>query len=110
MYVGGTRETVPVAINTILTANEFSGAIYTRGSFFSPQLTPDHIQSLQRKGHVFITGTNDEAKLSIQADYERYQQQGIANATLIFETQRLGDVGSPEQMDEAFRFLGGGGG
>lgn len=110
MYVGGTRETVPVAINTILTANEFSGAIYTRGSFFSPQLTPDHIQSLQRKAHVFITGTNDEAKLNIQADYERYQKQGIENATLLFETGRLGVVGSPEQMDEAFRFLGGGGG
>jgi predicted peptidase len=108
MYVGGTRETVPVAINTILTANEFSGAVYTRGSFYSPQLTPDHIQSLQRKAHVFITGTNDQAKQQIQSDYETYQRQGIASATLIFDTQRLGDVGSPEQMDEAFRFLASG--
>ena len=108
MYVGGTRETVPIAINTILTANEFTGAVYTRGSFFSPQLTPDHIQSLQRKAHVFITGTNDEAKQKIQSDYEAYQRQGISNSRLIFDTQRIGDVGSPEQMDEALRFLGGG--
>lgn len=107
MYVGGTRQTVPVAINTLLTANEFAGAVYTRGSFYSPQLTPDHIQSLQRKAHVFITGTNDEAKQQIQSDYEAYQRQGIANATLIFDMQRLGDVGSAEQMDEALRFLGG---
>lgn len=109
MYVGGTRQTVPVAINIILTANEFSGAIYTRGSFYSPQLTPDHIQSLQRKAHVFITGTNDEAKQQIQSDYNQYQNRGIMNATLIFDTQRLGDVGSAEQMDEAFRFLAGDG-
>ena len=109
MYVGGTSETVPVAVNIILTANEFSGAVYTRGSFYSSQLTPDHIQSLQRKAHVFITGTNDQAKQQIQADYERYQRQGITNATLIFDTQRLGDVGSAEQMDEALRFLAGGG-
>lgn len=109
MYVGGTRQTVPIAVNIILTANEFGGAVYTRGSFYSSQLTPDHIQSLQRKAHVFVTGTNDPAKQQVQSDYAAYQRQGITNATLIFDTQRLGDVGSAEQMDEAFRFLAGGG-
>ena len=108
MYVGGTRQTVPLATNVILTANEFSGAIYTRGSFLSSQFTADHIQSLQRKAHVFITGTNDEAKQKVRSDYESYQRLGITNATLIFDNQRLGAVGSAEQMDEAFRFLGGG--
>ncbi|MEO1246254.1 MAG: hypothetical protein AAFX56_11290 [Pseudomonadota bacterium] len=105
MYVGGTRETVPLAVSTMLTANEFVGGIYTRGSFFSPELTADLVESLQRKGHVFITGTNDKAKRQVQSDYETYQQQGISDVKLIFDTQRLGDVGSPEQMDEAFRFL-----
>ncbi len=108
MYVGGTRQTVPVATNVILTANEFSGAVYTRGSFLSSQFTGDHIQSLQRKAHVFITGTNDEAKQKVRSDYEAYQRLGISNVTLIFDNQRLGAVGSAEQMDEAFRFLGGG--
>ena len=105
MYVGGTRETVPLAVGTMLTANDFGGGIYTRGSFFSPELAPDLIEALQRKAHVFITGTNDDGKHRIQSDYERYQQQGISNVKLIFDNQRLGDVGSPEQMDEAFRFL-----
>ena len=105
MYVGGTGETVPLAVSTMLTANEFEGGVYTRGSFFSPQFTPDHIQALQRKTHVFITGTNDPDKRQIQSDYQLYQQQGISNVELIFDNQRLGDVGSPEQMDEAFRFF-----
>ncbi len=105
MYVGGTRDTVPLAVSTMLTANEFEGGIYTRGSFFSPKLTPDHVEALQRKAHVFITGTNDPGKRQIQSDYELYQQRDISNVKLIFDNQRLGDVGSPEQMDEAFRFL-----
>ena len=104
-YVGGTRDTVPLAVSTMLTANEFEGGIYTRGSFFSPKLTPDHVQALQRKAHVFITGTNDPGKRQIQSDYELYQERDISNVKLIFDNQRLGDVGSPEQMDEAFRFL-----
>lgn len=105
MYVGGTRETVSLAVTTMLMANEFGGGVYTRGSFFSPELTPDHVQALQRKAHVFVTGTNDNSKRQIQSDYELYQEQGISNVKLIFDNQRLGDVGSPEQMDEAFRFL-----
>ena len=105
MYVGGTRETVPLAVSTMLTANEFGGGIYTRGSFFSPELPSDLVEALQRKAHVFITGTNDSDKRQIQSDYRLYQQRGISKVKLIFDNQRLGDVGSPEQMDEAFRFL-----
>ena len=105
MYVGGTRETVPLAVSTMLTANEFGGGIYTRGSFFSPEIAPDLVEALQRKAHVFITGTNDDGKRQIQSDYESYQERGISKVKLIFDNQRLGEVGSPEQMDEAFRFL-----
>lgn len=105
MYVGGSLGTVPTAINTMLTANEFSGAIYVRGSFYSSELDPDQLQALQRKYHVFITGTNDEKKGQIRSDYEKYQKDGIANVKLIFEMQRLGAMPSPENMDEAFRFF-----
>jgi len=105
MYVGGTQDTVPLAVSVMLTANEFGGGIYTRGSFFSPKLTPDHVEALQRKAHVFITGTNDDGKRQIQSDYKLYQQQGISRVHLIFDNQRIGNVGSPEQMDEAFGFL-----
>ena len=105
LYVGGTRETVPLVVSTMLTANEFTGGIYTRGSFFSPKLTPDHIEALQRKAHVFVTGTNDNYKRQIESNYRSYQQQGISKVKLLFDNQRIGDVGSPEQMDEAFRFL-----
>ncbi len=105
MYVGGTRDTVPLAVSTMLTANEFGAGIYTRGSFFSPKLTTDHLEALQRKSHVFITGTNDNGKRQIRSDYESYQQQGISKVKLIFDNERLGDLGSSEQMDEAFRFI-----
>jgi predicted peptidase len=105
MYVGGTLGTVPTAINTMLMANEFSGAIYVRGSFYSKELDSDHMQALQRKYHVFITGTNDEKKGQIRSDYEKYQKNGITNVKLIFEMQRLGAMPKPEHMDEAFHFL-----
>lgn len=105
LYLGGYADTVPSVINTLLTANEFSGAIYIRGSLFSPRFTPDHIQSLQRKYHVFMTGTDDERKGQIQADYEAYRNQGISNVKLIFDTQRLGATPQLEYMDEAFGFL-----
>jgi predicted peptidase len=105
MYVGGSLGTVPTAINTMLAANEFSGAIYVRGSFYSKEMEPDQLQALQRKFHVFITGTNDEEKGQIRSDYEKYQKDGIANVKLIFEMQRLGAMPKPDHMDEAFRFF-----
>ena len=105
MYVGGSRNSIPTVINTMLLANEFSGAVYVRGSWYSDQLGADHLQALQRKRHVFVTGTNDESKRQVRSHYEKYQQDGIANVKLIFEMQRLGEMPSAAQMDEAFRFL-----
>jgi predicted peptidase len=105
MYVGGSRGTVPTAINTMLTANEFSGAVYVRGSFDSDALNPDQMQAMQRKFHVFVTGTNDENKNRIRADYEKYQQAGISNARLIYDLQRIGAMPGADHMDEAFRFF-----
>ena len=105
MYVGGSLGTVLTALNTMLTANEFSGAIYMRGSYYVKEWDPDQLQALQRKYHVFITGTNDKKKRQIRSDYEKYQEDGIANAKLIFEMQRLGEMPKSEHMDEAFRFF-----
>jgi len=105
MYVGGSVSTVTTALNTMLTANEFSGAIYMRGSYSVKELSPDHLQAVQRKYHVFITGTNDKNKRRIRSDYEKFQEDGIANVKLIFEMQRLEAMPKPDHMDEAFRFF-----
>lgn len=105
MYVGGSEGTAIAVVNTLLTANEFSGAIYLRDSFYVKGMDPDHLQALQRKYHVFITGTNDENKNRIRSDYENYQKDGIDNVKLIFDMQRLEDVPEPEHVDEAFQFF-----
>lgn len=105
MYVGGSRGAVLTALNTMLTANEFSGAIYMRGSYHVPDLDPDKLEALQRKHHVFITGTNDKNKRQIRSDYEKYQEDGITGVKLIFDTKRLEDMPQPNHLDEAFRFL-----
>jgi len=105
MYVGGSLRTAATALDTMLSANEFSGAIYIRGSFYTKDMSPDHLQAMQRKYHVFITGTNDEKKRQIQSDYQSYQKDGIANVKLIFDTKRLEAMPQAEHMDEAFAFF-----
>lgn len=74
-------------------------------SFYWGQIEADMLQALQRKSHVFVTGTNDENKRQIRADSERYRDAGIENVSLIFENQRLDAMPDPDHMDEAFRFL-----
>lgn len=105
MYMGGSASTAPTVVNAILAANEFSGAVYIRGSFYSDNLTDDNIQGLQRKYHVFITGTNDPAKGKVRSDYKACQENGIADVKLIFDTKRIDAMPRPDQMDEALRFL-----
>lgn len=105
IYVGAALDTVPAALNTMLIANEFSGAVYIRGSYNPLKLDPEYLQALQRKSHVFITGTNDQDKTEIRSNYERYRKNGIEHTKLIFDMQRLEDIPKPEQIDEALGFL-----
>lgn len=105
IYVGGSMDTVPLAVHTMLTANEISGAVYMRGSFDAGLLDAEFQQAMQRKYHVFITGTNDRNKAQVRYDYDKYQESGIENARLIFDMQRLDDMPKPEHMDEAFQYL-----
>lgn len=105
MYVAGSPGTIGTVLNTLLMANEFSGAIYIRDSLYVPGLEADQLQALQRKYHVFISGTNDENKNKVRSDYGKYQNDGITNVKLIFDTKRIDEMPQPEHMDEAVRFL-----
>ena len=105
MYVGGKQDTVLSALNTLLTANEFSGAIYTRGSYPLDQLNADQLQALQRKSHVFISDANDNNKTRVQSDFDSYQRKGIYDVKLVFNAGGGGRMPSAEEMDEALRFL-----
>ncbi len=105
MYIGSTGSGALVALNVLLAANNFTGAIYMSGSQHWGQLDPEKLVNLQRKRHVFITGTNDNAKATVRRDYELYKRDGIENAKLIFETGRLPSMPEPEYMEEALRYL-----
>jgi hypothetical protein len=105
MYIGSTGGGALVALNVLLAANNFMGAIYMSGSQYWGQIGPEKLVNLQRKRHVFITGSNDKAKTAVRRDYELYKRDGIENTKLIFETGRLPRMPEPKHMDEALRYL-----
>jgi len=108
VYIGAAGSTAVTALNVQLNANEIRGTIYMRTSVMWKSIKADRLEQLQRKRHVFITGTNDDAKTRIRSDYESYQKAGIEGVKLIFDTQRIGKIPDPDHMDEAIRFLDGG--
>lgn len=107
LYIVGVEDTAGTALSTLITANEFTGALYVRGSYFSPNLTPEHIQAMQRKRHVFVTGMSDKNKQQVQSDYELYKERGIESAIMLFHRERSGRLISPERLSEAVAGLDG---
>jgi predicted esterase len=105
LYIGSSGNGAMTALNTMLYANEIVGAVYMSGSMYWGSIDPERLESLRRKYHVFITGTNDKAKATVRADFEKYKKDGIENVKLIFEMDRLGNMPEPEHMDEAIRYL-----
>lgn len=108
IYIGSSRNTTLTAFYTYLTANEIRGAVYMRGSAMWRTIEDEQLEQLRRKRHVFITGTNDEAKTQIRQHYESYKDAGIEGVKLIFDTKRIEAVPKPEHIEEAIRFLDGG--
>ena len=105
LYIGSSGSGAMTALNVILNANEISGAVYMQGSFYWNDSSFGGVDSLRRKYHVFITGSNDKAKDAVRRDHRNYKKDGIENAKLIFETGKLGKMPEPEHMDEALRYL-----
>ena len=106
VYIGSALpEKAAVSLNAQLFVNDFGGTIYMRGSVMWQALEPDMLEMLQRKRHVFITGTNDPNKGQIRRDYEAFKKAGVNNVKLIFDTQRIGDLPDADHMNEALRFL-----
>ncbi len=108
VYIGAAGRSAVTALNVQLSANEIKGTVYMRTSAMWKSIAADRLEMLQRKRHVFITGTNDDAKARIRSDYESYREAGIAGVKLIFDTQRIGRLPDPDHMDDAIRFLDGG--
>jgi len=94
-----------IALNVLLSANNFTGAVYIRGSHHWDQIKPEQLENLRRKRHVFITGTNDRAKVMVRRDYGLYKDDGIQYAKLIYETDRRITIPEPKHIDEALRYL-----
>ncbi len=107
VYIGSAYETALASLNTQLSNNDFRGAIYMRGSVMWKTLPADRLEMLQRKRHVFITGTNDKLKARIRSDHGAYKKAGIENAKLIFDTQRIDRLPGPDHMREAIQYLDG---
>ena len=108
VYIGSSQDTTVTAFRTYLFANEIRGAVYYRGSAMWSSIGEDQLEQLRRKRHVFITGTNDNAKNQVRRDSEAYVGAGIEGVKLIFDTKRVEAVPEPRHIDEAIRFLDGG--
>ena len=105
IYIGSSRDTTVTAFRTHLAANEIRGSVYIRGSAMWVTIGEDQLEQLRRKRHVFITGTNDEAKAQVRRHFDAYKEAGIEDVKLIFDTQRIEAVPKSEHIDEAIRFL-----
>lgn len=105
LYIGSSGDTAVHAINAMLAANEFMGAVYMSGSMHWGTLDADSLENLRRKRHVFITGSNDKAKSKVRSDYKLYQNDGIEDAKLIFVERGPGETPDAELIDEAIRYL-----
>jgi hypothetical protein len=105
LYVGSSGATAITAVNVLLMANQYSGAVFFRGSQYWHGGQPEGVDNLRRKHYVFITGSNDKAKGDIRKDYDRYKRDGVKNVKLIYEMKSVGRNPSPAQMDEAIRYL-----
>ena len=108
IYIGSARDTTATALKTALFANEIRGVVYIRGSAMWVTIGDDQLEQIQRKRHVFITGTNDEAKDQVRSHYEAHKDAGVEHAKLIFDTRRIEEVPKAEHIDAAIRFLDGG--
>jgi hypothetical protein len=105
LYVGSSGERAITAVNVLMSANQHSGAIFFRGSHYWLGGKPEGIDNLRRKHYVFITGSNDKAKTDIRKDYERYRNDGVENAKLIYDMKSVGRTPGADHMDEAIRYL-----
>jgi len=105
LYIGSTGGGALIALNVLLSANNFTGAVYISGSHHWDQIKPEQLENLRRKRHVFITGTNDRAKVMVRRDYGLYKDDGIQYAKLIYETDRRITIPEPKHIDEALRYL-----
>jgi hypothetical protein len=107
VYIGSSRDTTVTGFRAYLFANEIRGAVYFRGSPMWVSIGDDQLEQLRRKRHVFITGTNDNAKNQVRQHYNQFKEAGIDNVKLIFDTKRIEETPEPRHMDEAIRFLDG---
>jgi len=105
LYVGSSGAQARTVLGFLMSANEYSGAIFFRGSQYWHGGMPDQIDNLRRKHYVFVTGSNDKAKTTIRGDYQNYKNDGFENVKLIFEMGSIGAMPNSEQMDEAIRYL-----
>ena len=108
IYIASARQTAATALMTALFANEIKGIVYMRGSAMWATIGDDQLEQIQRKRHVFITGTNDQAKDQVRSHYEAYQAAGVEQVKLIFDTKRIEDIPEAEHVEAAIRFLDGG--
>lgn len=105
LYIGSSEDEATIAVNVMLSTSDFVGAVYIGGSRYWREGEPPQIESFRRKYHVFITGSNDKAQAAIRRDIENYKKDGVTNVKLIYEPQGLRGGASPEDIDEALRYL-----
>lgn len=105
VYIISTGSGASTAVNVLLNASEFVGAAYIGGSAYWGSLEPDRLQTLQRKRHVFVTGSNDQASTAVRTDYDRYKHAGINNVKLVFDPKGPGLVLKSELMQEVLVYL-----
>lgn len=105
LYIGSSGDAATIAVNVMMSAGEFVGAVYISGSLYWEQGLPPQIEGFRRKYHVFITGSNDKAQPAIRRDIKLYEKDGVTNVKLIYRPAGLRGGPSAEDIDEALQYL-----
>jgi hypothetical protein len=105
LFIGSSGDEAYAALNVLLRANEFNGAIYINGSAYWNSGMPETFNFLVEKPHVFIIGSGDERWQQVRRDYENYKKDGIENVELIYRSGTIRDWPDIERMDEALAYL-----
>lgn len=104
VFVGGTGDGIDATVNAMISTSEFVGGLYISASMYWG-ISPPDLSAFRRKRHVFITGSNDDARNSVRRDYQNYKDEGIQNVKLIYETENLRSPPDAELIDEALSYL-----
>jgi hypothetical protein len=86
-------------------AQLFKGAIYNCGVNFWKTHPPRALQQIRQNHYVFLTGSRDQARMSIKKVYKQYPEAGVSNSKLMVISNMTHRNPDADDFEEAIRYF-----